>query len=50
VQQGAGDILIFMTGQEDIEATCCLIADRKKVYYQGSFPDINFFTNTFSKE
>ncbi len=27
-QNGPGDILIFMTGQEDIEATCFLIADR----------------------
>ncbi|XP_055388858.1 LOW QUALITY PROTEIN: uncharacterized protein LOC129617831 [Condylostylus longicornis] len=25
---GGGDILIFMTGQEDIEATCLLLADR----------------------
>ena len=28
LQDGPGDILIFMTGQEDIEATCFLIADR----------------------
>mmetsp|Transcript_50693 Transcript_50693/g.82285 ORF Transcript_50693/g.82285 Transcript_50693/m.82285 type:complete len:1345 (-) Transcript_50693:31-4065(-) len=28
VGQGVGDILIFMTGQEDIEATCVLLADR----------------------
>ena len=28
LQNGPGDILIFMTGQEDIEATCFLIADR----------------------
>jgi len=28
VQQGKGDVLIFMTGQEDIEATCYLLADR----------------------
>jgi len=28
VGQGPGDILIFMTGQEDIEATCVLLADR----------------------
>lgn len=28
VGQGTGDILIFMTGQEDIEATCVLLADR----------------------
>jgi pre-mRNA-splicing factor ATP-dependent RNA helicase DHX38/PRP16 len=28
VSQGAGDILIFMTGQEDIEVTCELIEDR----------------------
>merc|ERR1719253_2243758 len=28
VGQDEGDILIFMTGQEDIEATCVLLADR----------------------
>lgn len=28
VQQDDGDILIFMTGQEDIETTCLLLADR----------------------
>lgn len=28
IEQGPGDILIFMTGQEDIEATCVLIAER----------------------
>jgi len=28
VGQGTGDVLIFMTGQEDIEATCVLLADR----------------------
>jgi pre-mRNA-splicing factor ATP-dependent RNA helicase DHX38/PRP16 len=28
VSQDAGDILIFMTGQDDIEATCVLLADR----------------------
>ncbi|KAI1916157.1 DEAH-box RNA helicase prp16 [Ophidiomyces ophidiicola] len=28
VSQGAGDILVFMTGQEDIEATCDLIHER----------------------
>eukprot|EP01022_Parablepharisma_sp_SALTPOND_P023730 TRINITY_DN510_c0_g1_i1.p2 TRINITY_DN510_c0_g1~~TRINITY_DN510_c0_g1_i1.p2 ORF type:complete len:1087 (-),score=108.26 TRINITY_DN510_c0_g1_i1:5556-8816(-) len=28
IQQPPGDILIFMTGQEDIEATCVLIAER----------------------
>ena len=28
VSQGAGDILIFMTGQEDIEITCELIEER----------------------
>ena len=28
VTQGEGDILIFMTGQDDIEATCVLLADR----------------------
>lgn len=28
LQQGEGDILIFMTGQEDIETSCLLIAER----------------------
>ncbi len=28
IQQPPGDILVFMTGQEDIEATCVLIAER----------------------
>jgi pre-mRNA-splicing factor ATP-dependent RNA helicase DHX38/PRP16 len=28
VSQGPGDILVFMTGQEDIECTCSVIADR----------------------
>ncbi|KAI9890784.1 MAG: DEAH-box RNA helicase prp16 [Vezdaea aestivalis] len=28
VSQDAGDILVFMTGQEDIEATCALTAER----------------------
>jgi pre-mRNA-splicing factor ATP-dependent RNA helicase DHX38/PRP16 len=28
--QGAGDILVFMTGQEDIEITCEVIAERLK--------------------
>jgi len=28
LQHGPGDILIFMTGQEDIEATCVLIAEK----------------------
>ncbi|KAF7871885.1 hypothetical protein EAF04_003992 [Stromatinia cepivora] len=28
VSQGAGDILVFMTGQEDIECTCELIQER----------------------
>jgi len=28
VSQGAGDILVFMTGQEDIEVTCELIKER----------------------
>ena len=28
IEQGPGDILIFMTGQEDIEATCVLVAER----------------------
>ena len=30
VSQGAGDILVFMTGQEDIEVTCELVAERLK--------------------
>lgn len=28
IQSGPGDILVFMTGQEDIEATCEVIAER----------------------
>jgi pre-mRNA-splicing factor ATP-dependent RNA helicase DHX38/PRP16 len=31
VSQGPGDILVFMTGQEDIEITCELVADRLKL-------------------
>lgn len=31
VSQGVGDILVFMTGQEDIETTCELIAERLKL-------------------
>lgn len=31
VSQGAGDILVFMTGQEDIEVTCELVAERLKL-------------------
>jgi len=31
VSQAAGDILVFMTGQEDIEITCDLIAERLKL-------------------
>lgn len=31
VSQGAGDILVFMTGQEDIEVTCELIAERLRL-------------------
>ncbi|PGH10203.1 hypothetical protein AJ80_07562 [Polytolypa hystricis UAMH7299] len=31
VSQSAGDILVFMTGQEDIEATCELIEERLKL-------------------
>lgn len=30
LQSGAGDILIFMTGQEDVEVTCEVLADRLK--------------------
>ncbi|PRT53467.1 Pre-mRNA-splicing factor ATP-dependent RNA helicase prp16 [Wickerhamiella sorbophila] len=28
LQQAAGDILVFMTGQEDIEATCSILAEK----------------------
>ena len=28
MQPNVGDILIFMTGQEDVEATCFLLEDR----------------------
>ncbi|KAI9842359.1 MAG: DEAH-box RNA helicase prp16 [Sclerophora amabilis] len=31
VSQGAGDILVFMTGQEDIEITCELVEERLKL-------------------
>ncbi|KAI9837376.1 MAG: DEAH-box RNA helicase prp16 [Thelocarpon superellum] len=31
VSQGPGDVLVFMTGQEDIEATCELVAERLKM-------------------
>lgn len=31
VSQDAGDILVFMTGQEDIEITCELVAERLKL-------------------
>ena len=31
VSQGAGDILVFMTGQEDIEITCELVEERLKM-------------------
>lgn len=31
VSQGPGDILVFMTGQEDIEATCELVDERLKM-------------------
>jgi len=31
VSQGAGDILVFMTGAEDIEITCELVAERLKL-------------------
>ena len=31
VSQGPGDILVFMTGQEDIEATCDLVDERLKL-------------------
>lgn len=31
VSQGPGDILVFMTGQEDIEITCELVAERLKM-------------------
>lgn len=30
LQSGPGDILIFMTGQEDVEVTCDVLADRLK--------------------
>ncbi|KAF4552613.1 Pre-mRNA-splicing factor ATP-dependent RNA helicase prp16-like protein [Elsinoe fawcettii] len=31
VSQGSGDILVFMTGQEDIEVTCELVAERLRL-------------------
>ena len=33
VSQPAGDILVFMTGQEDIEATCELVEERLKLLH-----------------
>eukprot|EP00466_Bigelowiella_natans_P001567 jgi/Bigna1/49652/estExt_Genewise1.C_530063 len=33
-----GDILVFMTGQEDIEATCCVLADRIDQLDEGVAP------------
>lgn len=33
LSQPAGDILIFMTGQEDIEATCSVLAGKKRCKY-----------------
>ncbi len=33
-----GDILVFMTGQEDIEATCCVLADRVAQVGEGVKP------------
>ena len=33
-----GDILIFMTGQEDIEATCFVLADRIRAIGEGVPP------------
>ena len=34
IQYGEGDILIFMTGQEDIEATCLLLQEKIKALKQ----------------
>ena len=33
VSQGPGDILVFMTGQEDIEITCDLVAERLRLLH-----------------
>ena len=35
VSKGEGDILIFMTGQDDIETTCVLLADRLEQVMSG---------------
>jgi pre-mRNA-splicing factor ATP-dependent RNA helicase DHX38/PRP16 len=37
-QPPGGDILIFMTGQDDIEATCLLLADRLAAVGEGVAP------------
>jgi pre-mRNA-splicing factor ATP-dependent RNA helicase DHX38/PRP16 len=33
-----GDILVFMTGQEDVEATCCLISERLRALGEDVAP------------
>ncbi|KAJ1636504.1 Pre-mRNA-splicing factor ATP-dependent RNA helicase mog-1 [Pavlovales sp. CCMP2436] len=38
VSHGPGDILIFMTGQEDIECTCAVICERVKQIGEGVAP------------
>ncbi|CAD7955012.1 unnamed protein product [Amoebophrya sp. A25] len=41
VQEERGDILIFMTGQEDIDATCVLLADRLQEAGLENIPPLN---------
>jgi pre-mRNA-splicing factor ATP-dependent RNA helicase DHX38/PRP16 len=38
INQPPGDILIFMTGQEDIESTCILIAENIAKLKEGVPP------------
>lgn len=38
INQPPGDILIFMTGQEDIESTCILLAEQIAKLKEGVFP------------
>ena len=38
LQRPPGDILVFMTGQEDIEATCQVVAERMERIGEGVPP------------
>lgn len=44
----AGDILVFMTGQEDIEITCKVVAGNKRIGYRLEYVLFMFyFINNF---